>query len=208
MARKLLVLFILVNLVNCTTIPNGSSENNYSAEPAEQVETAIYENGRFIFQNNDFVFIATMVKDLNSVTEFWWSVPYRLEFPDIAAAEYLNKDEKISLFLVYSSRNLDINLTYEFWLVKPDGSESGKVNRLNLERGLHNNNLVSVRLYRERIADIERGKIPRNSLFKAGSLPTTVFDENSQFGKFQYCVNIYNDQELITNFTLEFYRIE
>jgi hypothetical protein len=177
MVRKLCILFILANFVNCATVSNVSLEDN---NLSELTETVIYENGRIIIQNNDFVFIATLVNDLNSVTEFWWSVPYRQEFPDIPAVEYLNKGGQISLFLVYSSRNLDINLTYEFWTEKPDGSETRR-NRLNLERGLHDNNLVNVRLYRDRILEIERGNIPRNSLFKAGSLPTIRYSEDSLY---------------------------
>jgi hypothetical protein len=224
MKKILGIIILLISLVRCTTASNGSLENNKpevkvieensttatkgSIEKIKQEETAIYENGRYIFKNNNFVFIAQLTNDIDKITDYWFSVPIRQEFPDIQTIKDFNKNDPLSVFIVYSSNITDINLTYDEWLTKPDGSESSKGIRSNIERGLYNNNLVGAKVYRGKISEIEKGNIPRNTLFRASQLHTTIFDENSLFGKYQFNVNIYNKGELITNFSLEFNRIK
>jgi hypothetical protein len=219
MKRILGIIIILISLVRCTTASNGSLENNKPEVKATgenstispkdlQEETAIYENGRYIFKNNNFVFIAQLTNDINKITDYWYSVPFRQEFPDIQTIKDFKKNDPLSVFIVYSSNITDINLTYDQWLTKPDGSESPKGIRSNIERGLYNNNLVGAKVYRDKISEIEKGNIPRNTLFRANQLHTTIFSENSLFGKYQFNVNIYNKDELITNFSLEFNRIK
>jgi hypothetical protein len=219
MKKVLGIIIILISLVRCTTASNGPLENNKlevkvtgensTIAPKDiQEETAVYENGRYIFKNNDFVFIAQLTNDLNKITDYWYSVPFRQEFPNIQAIKNFKKNDPLSVFIVYSSNITDINLTYEDWLTDPDGSENSKGMRSNIERGLYDNNLVGARIYRDKISEIEKGNIPGNTLFRANQLHTTIFSEDDVFGKYQFNVNIYNKDELITNFSLEFNRIK
>lgn len=223
MIKILGILLILITFVNCTSVSKDSLENNNPVSKGSQnndniaykdtlksnssEETIIYENGRVTFKNNNFVFIAILTDDLKKVDEYWDSVPYRQEFPNIQATINFKKDDPLSLFLVYSSKDLDIDLTYEHWFLFPDGSESKNKAITKLERGAYDNNLIHAKIYRDQVLEIEKGNIPRNTLFRSTSF-VVRFNENSQFGKYQFNFNIYNKKELITNLTLDFFRIE
>jgi hypothetical protein len=140
------ILIILITFFNCTSVSKDSLENNNNFSKSSQnndntaykdsLETIIYENGHVTFKNNNYVFIAILTNDIDKVDEYWNSVPYRQEFPNIQATRIFKKDDTLSLFLVYSSKNLDIDLTYEHWFLFPDGSESKNKPLTKLERGL------------------------------------------------------------------------
>lgn len=223
MIKILGILLILITFVNCTSVSKDSLEknNNVSKSPQNDINTTnkdsleidnsegtiIYENGRVTFKNGNYVFIAILTNDIDKVDEYWYSVPYRQEFPNIQATINFKKDDPLSLFLVYSSKNLDIDLTYEHWFLFPDGSENTKKSLTKLERGAYDNNLVHAKIYKDKVLEIEKGNIPRNTLFRATSFVVN-FDEDSLFGEYQFNFNIYNKKELITNLSLKFFRIE
>jgi hypothetical protein len=62
-------------------------------------------------------------------------------------------------------------------------------------------------LYRDKVLEIEKGNIPRNTLFRATSFKI-IFNENSLFGEYKLNLNIYNKKKLITNLSLDFLRVE
>jgi len=217
MIKILGILIILFAFVNCTSVSKDSLENNNTVSKSSQnndntvykdsSETIIYENGCVTFKNNNYVFIAILTNDIDKIDEYWNSVPYRQEFPNIQATRIFKKDDPLSLFLVYSSKNLDIDLTYEHWFLFPDGSESKYKPITKLERGAYDNNLVHAKIYRDKVLEIEKGNIPRNTLFRATSVKV-IFNENSLFGEYKFNFNIYNKKELITNLSLDFLRVE
>jgi hypothetical protein len=191
------IISILFIFVTGTTFSENVTEDDIMKD------IVIPDNGYTIFKNDQYLFVAALVKNLHETTNLWWSIPERQEFPNLPLLTNIEKNESLALFLVYTARSNDINLNYEFWLVKPDGTHS-RANRLEIERGLYSNNFNNVLTYRRRISEIESKKIPFNLLYRAASLPTINFDENSLIGKYQFNINIYDKEILITNMILEF----
>jgi hypothetical protein len=177
------------------------SENLIRGDIMENI--VIPDNGYIIFKNDQYLFIATLLNNLHEASDLWWSIPERQEFPNLPFLKSIEKNESLSLFLAYATRSSDIDLTYDFWLAKPDGTQS-RVNRLEIERGEYSNKINNVLTYRRRVSEIERRRIPFNLLYRAASLPTINFDETSIIGKYQFNINIYDKENLITNMILEF----
>jgi hypothetical protein len=165
------------------------------------------DTGRVTFQNDEYFFIGTFVTNYQEASEIWGNVWARPDFPNLPSITHIRGNEDIIFWMAYSTDKTDIDLTYVHELVQPDGTRSREI-RSHIERGLYNNNLVTRRLYRERIEAIERGDFPAGLLFRAGQTISYRFGERSLFGKYQLYVNIFDKDNLITTFVLEFYIIE
>jgi hypothetical protein len=148
--------------------------------------TVFSNNGTVSYQDNDYLFVGALVEDLQKTLEIW-SVPDSQGFPNLSTITKIKRNEPISVFLTYATRKNEINMTYDFKTLRPDGSFSH-----NIYKGL----------------EIARGNSPDTLLYRARKLPVIVFDETDSFGTYQFHINIFDNNNLITIFILEFNLME
>lgn len=95
--------------------------------------------------------------------------------------------EPISLFIVYSTDEDTINLTYNFRIREPNGS------------------LSEIRFDGAKISDTV---IKKKVLYPANAMPTIVFDEKEELGTYYFIVQVFNNNIYIRTFILEFNLLE
>jgi ABC-type lipoprotein release transport system permease subunit len=137
-------------------------------------------NGHISFQNQDYMLQFILVNDLKATLNIWNvpNVPPRLT-PSIKT----RINEPISLFVVYATDKDSINLMYNLKIKKPNGTFSEKS-----YNGL-------------KIAD---KVIVKQVLYTGDQLPTIIFDEKEELGKYQFIIEVYDDKGIIKIFALEF----
>ena len=166
--------------ISCTTVPGKLPENDNTEN------TVFSDTGVISFQDNDYLLIGILVDDYQKASEIW-SVPDSQGFPRISSTTKIKRDEPITLFLVYSTKKSVINMTYNFKMLRPDGTFSK-----NAYNGL----------------EIAKGNSPNALMYKASQLPTIVFDETDAFGKYQIHIAVFDNKILIKKFIMEFNLIE
>ena len=167
-------------LVSYTAASQELSENN-SPE-----NTVFSDTGLVSFQNNEYLLIGILIDDYQKVSEIW-SIPDSEGFPRISSTTKIETGKPITLFLVYATKKSVINMTYNFKMLKPDGTFSK-----NAFNGL----------------EIAKGNSPDDLIYEANQLPTVIFDETDSFGKYQFHISVFDNNILIKNFILEFSLIE
>jgi hypothetical protein len=126
------------------------------------------------------------VDDYQKALEIW-DVPDSQGFPKISSITKIKRNKPITLFLVYSTKKSVVNMTYNFKMLRPDGTFSK-----NAYNGL----------------EIAKRNSPNNLMYKASQLPTIIFDDTDPFGKYQLHISAFDNNILIKNLILEFNLIE
>jgi hypothetical protein len=166
MKKILTVLALLLMFVNCTTFSKDLSEN-------DNMEDVVFsDTGVVSFQNNDYIFIGTLVNDLQKTLEVW-SIPDSQGFPQLSSITKIKRNEPISPFLIYATNKNNINITYDYKLLRPDGTFSK-----NTHKGL----------------EIAKGNSSNNLLHEASELLTIIFDETDSFGKHQIHISVFDNK--------------
>ena len=148
--------------------------------------TVFSDNGSAFFQNNEYLLIGVLVEDLAKTLEIW-SMPDSQGFPRLSSITKIRRNETISIFLAYASRMDEINMTYNYRLLKPDGTFSlNEYKRLEIARKISSDDLI----------------------YSANQLITVIFDETDSYGKYQFHIAIFDNDILITNIVFEFSLIE
>jgi hypothetical protein len=180
MRKVFVTALILAALGSCKSVPE---------KPADDVndESAVFSNkGVVSFQNEEYLFIGALVEDLEKTLKIW-DVPDSQGFPKIATTTKIKRFSPISLFLTYSVKKADFDMTYDFKLLRPDGTFSK-----NAYTGLK----------------IASGASPDTLIHKASKLLAILFDETDSSGAYQFHVSIFDKDDLITHLVLEFNLIE
>jgi len=92
-------------------------------------------------------------------------------------------NEPISLFIIYGTENDSIDLTYNLRIREPNGAIS------------------EVKYDGLKISDVV---ISKRTLYPANVMPTIVFDENEEIGIYYFIIQVFDENELIKTFILEF----
>jgi hypothetical protein len=174
------IISILAIFVNCAGTPEKLSAND------NQDNMVFSDNGSVSFQNNEYLLVGILVEDLKKTLEIW-GIPDNQGFPKFSTITQVKRNEPISVFLAYATKKNEINLTYNFKTLRPDGTFSN-----NAYQGL----------------EIANGSSPDDLIYKSKQLPTIIFDETDRFGKYQFHITVFDNNNLITNFILEFNLIE
>jgi hypothetical protein len=173
-------LSFLVILAGCAGVPGELPVND------SQENTVFSDSGAASFQNDEYFLIGILVEDLQETLKIW-SIPDSQGIPKLPAITKVKRNEPISVFLAYAVKKGGINMTYDFKTLRPDGTFS-----VNAYKGLE-------------IAD---GNPPDNLIYEARQLPTIIFDAADSFGKYQFHISVFDNNNPITNFVLEFELIE
>jgi hypothetical protein len=166
--------------VSCASTPERLSAND------NQDNTIFSNNGSVSFQNNEYLLVGILVEDLQKTLEIW-IIPDSQGYPKLSTITKVKINEPISVFLTYATKNNEIDMTYDFKTLRPDGTFSN-----NAYKGL----------------EIAKGNSPDDLIYKSKQLPTIIFDETDIFGKYQFHITVFDNNNLITNFILEFNLIE
>jgi hypothetical protein len=144
------------------------------------------DTGSVSFQSSEYMLICILVEDLQGTLDIW-NVPDSQGFPKISTVTKIKRNEPISVFLVFATERSEINMMYDFKTLRPDGTFSN-----NVYKGL----------------EIAKGNSPDNLMYKAKQLPVIIFDETDSLGKYQFYMDLFDNNSLITRFILEFDLIE
>ena len=166
--------------VSCLSTLKGEPVND------NQDNTIFSNNGSISFQNDEYLLIGILVNDLEKTLEIW-SIPDSQGIPIVSAITRIKINEPISLFLAYATKKTRIDMTYDFKMLRPDGTFSN-----NAYKGL----------------EIAKRDISGEYINTAKQLPTIIFDETDTLGKYQFHIAVFDNNILIINFILEFDFIE
>jgi hypothetical protein len=125
------------------------------------------------------------VNDLKETMDIW-SIPNVT--PRINQTTTVKTNESIALFIVYATSRDRINLTYNLRMREPDGTFSENINYNGLK--------------------ISDTVINKQVLYTAAQLPEVAFDEEDEIGKYYFVIEVYDNNELIKIFILEFNLLE
>jgi hypothetical protein len=148
-----------------------------------QEDVLFSNNGYLSFQNQEFFMLFVLVNDIEASVEAF----KRPETPTIHETTTVKISEPISLFIVYSTDEDTINLTYNFRIREPNGS------------------LSEIRFDGAKISDTV---IKKKVLYPANAMPTIVFDEKEELGTYYFIVQVFNNNIYIRTFILEFNLLE
>jgi hypothetical protein len=112
-----------------------------------------------------------------------WNVPDSQGYPQLSSVTKIKRNEPLSLFFIYGTRKNEINMTYDFRTLRPDGTFS-----INTAMGL----------------EIAKGNSPNDLLQSARQMPIWIGDETDSFGKYQFHISVFDNNNLIVNLILEF----
>jgi hypothetical protein len=180
MKNVLVIVFIGILFLNCASALKGDAVN-------DNQDSAIFSNnGSVSFENDEYLLIGCLVSDLQRTLEIW-NIPDSQGIPEISTTTNTKINEPVSLFLVFAARKNGINMTYNFKLLRPDGTFSA-----NAYNGL----------------EIAKRDNPNELIYSARQLPTIIFDETDKPGKYQFHISVFDNNILIVNLILEFNLIE
>jgi hypothetical protein len=184
MKKTFVIISILAILASCATVPENLPENNNQNNNHGNI--IFSDTGVVSFQNNEYLIMCILVNDLQKTLEIW-DVPDSQGYPQLSSVTKIKRDEPLSLFLIYGTRQNVINMTYDLRTLRPDGTFS-----INEAKGLI----------------IANGNSPDDLMHSARQLPSWVGDETDSFGKYQFHISVFDNNDLIVNLILEFNLIE
>ena len=142
-----------------------------------QEDIVFSNNGYIRFQNQDYHFTIILVNDIQATLEIWKGGQIVNETTRVKISE------PISIIIAYATDKDDINLTYNLKLRNSNGESY-----ISESNGLIISNIVRA----------------KRLLFKAENMPTLTLNENTEAGKYHFVIEIYDYNELIKTFILEF----
>jgi hypothetical protein len=176
MVRICGIIIFLVSFTGYTNVSAQQLKNNNQ-------ENAIFSDiGVVSFQNDEYLIMGILVDDLQKTLEIW-NVPDSQGYPKLSSVTKIKRNEPLSLFLIYGTRKNEINMTYDFRTLRPDGTFS-----INTALGL----------------EIAKGNSPNDLLQSARQMPIWIGDETDSFGKYQFHINVFDNHNLLVNLILEF----
>lgn len=111
---KIAFLFIILSYVY---FPEGLFADDI------QENTVFSDNGSVFFQNDEYLIIGILIEDLMEALEIW-NIPDSQGFPQLSSITKIKRDEPISIFLAYATHKNEINMTYDYKLLRPNGTFS------------------------------------------------------------------------------------
>ena len=145
-----------------------------------QEDVLFSNNGYITFQNQELFILIVLVNDLQEAVNTW-RIPNTT--PTIYETTMVKINEPISLFIIYGTENDSIDLTYNLRIREPNGAIS------------------EVKYDGLKISDVV---ISKRTLYPANVMPTIVFDENEEIGIYYFIIQVFDENELIKTFILEF----
>jgi hypothetical protein len=138
------------------------------------------DKGHIYFQDQEYYLMIILVNDLRASLDIW-NVPNVTPKIDPTTATKIN--EPISLLIIYAVNKDDINLIYNLRIRNPNGTISGED---------YNDFIISNRVRNKKI------------MYTAAQLPTIIFDEKDERGKYYFIIEIFDYNKLLKTFVLEF----
>ena len=138
------------------------------------------DDGYLTFQTNNYRFNIVLVPNLADAIDSW-------ENPDengnshITAISSVRRGDLIAIFIVFSSNKENVELTYNFSTLKPDGTFSEK------------NELI---LY--------IGSVNKNVAIQGRQLPIIIYHNYDPIGQYQFQLDIYDFTQYLGKAILEF----
>jgi len=146
-----------------------------------QEDVLVSDNGHLFFQNQDYTVGVALVDDLKETLAVW-NVPDVT--PNIKTTTGVEANGQISVFIIYATEKDSVNLTYNLRMITPDGVFS---ERLSYDGLVISNNVIE-----------------KQMLYAAEHLPTVVFTDADKPGIYNLIVVVYDGEDLIKIFALEF----
>ena len=148
-----------------------------------QQKALFTDEGYIQFKNDKFFILFVLVNDLQASVDAW----KKPETPTIYETTKVKMNEPISLFILYTTMEDAIDLTYNFRIRKPNETFSD----------FGHDGLI-----------ISNTVIKKGVLYPANTMPTMIFDEKEETGVYYYIVQLFNHNEYIESFILKFNLIE
>jgi hypothetical protein len=164
--KKSFIIFSL--LINASIFPQ---ENQYFSN-----------SGALTFETDDYTFNIILVPDLLEALERW-NNPDRNGYSYIVSISAVRIDEPMAILIIFTPKKENINLTYNFSMLKSNGTFSE-----NKYDGLI----------------IYNGRARKNIALHGRDLLTIVYRNEDPLGKYQYHLEIFDSENYLGKAVLEF----
>jgi hypothetical protein len=140
------------------------------------------DTGSIFFDYGDYNFVIILVPNLQVALDQFYN-PDQSNESSIDFTTSVNIGEQIAILIVFRTIKDNINLTYNFSTMRPDGTFSEK---------------------RYEAMVIHEGQARRNVLQVGRQLPIAIYYNEDPVGKYQYHLDIYDDNVYLCTAVLEF----